>query len=46
VITQYGPEGHRHHLEWHSLERIVVAYDQLMLAVSGGNVSQPATSNY
>jgi XRE family transcriptional regulator, aerobic/anaerobic benzoate catabolism transcriptional regulator len=44
VMALYGPEGYRH-LERQALERIVAAYDRLVLAVAGGIVSQPETYN-
>jgi XRE family aerobic/anaerobic benzoate catabolism transcriptional regulator len=45
VMALYGPEGYRH-LERQSLERVVATYDQVILAVAGGIVSQPETYNY
>jgi XRE family transcriptional regulator, aerobic/anaerobic benzoate catabolism transcriptional regulator len=45
VMNLYGPEGYRH-LERQSLERIVALHDKIILAVSGGIVSQPETFNY
>ncbi len=45
VMALYGAEGYRH-LERQSLERIVATHDRIILAVSGGIVSQPETFNY
>ncbi len=45
VFSLYGQEGYRR-LESQCLERIVATHDNLILAVSGGIVSEPETFNY
>jgi XRE family transcriptional regulator, aerobic/anaerobic benzoate catabolism transcriptional regulator len=45
VIALYGQEGYRR-LEKQSVERVVATYQEVVLAVAGGIVSEPETFNY
>jgi XRE family aerobic/anaerobic benzoate catabolism transcriptional regulator len=45
VIALYGQEGYRR-LERQSVERVAATYDDVVLAVAGGIVSEPETFNF
>ncbi|MGH6923708.1 MAG: helix-turn-helix transcriptional regulator [Propylenella sp.] len=45
VIALYGQEGYRR-LERQSIERMAATYDEVVLAVAGGIVSEPETFNF
>ncbi|MGH6918254.1 MAG: helix-turn-helix transcriptional regulator [Geminicoccaceae bacterium] len=45
VIALYGQEGYRR-LEKQAVERLAATYEEIVLAVAGGIVSEPETFNY